>query len=208
MSAADPRPQALVKAHVGKAAGVSAGALALACGFIATHEGEVRHAYVDRLGKGQPLTACYGNTIGVTNRSYTHQECVDMLKTVALQHAEDAAQCLPEGLPDETAAAFYSLSYNLGAKTFCKSSMSRKAFAGDLPGACDSILLYVWSGGKDCRDPKSGCRGIVKRREDERALCLSGLNKAPVPQPIPETKPEHRSWISSLLHWLRSFASH
>lgn len=70
-----------------------------------------------------------------------------------------------------------SAGYNMGATTFCRSSMSRKAKAGDLRGACKALGLYVFSGGKDCRLKASNCGGIVKRRQDEIALCERGLSQ-------------------------------
>jgi lysozyme len=157
------------------AAGVSAVALAIATAMIAAHEGEVRIPYVDRLGRGQPLSVCYGETHGVEQREYSHAECMAMLERSALKHAEAISPCLPPGLPDQTAAAFYDFGYNVGATTFCKSSVSRKAKAGDLAGACRAIGLYVYSGGRDCRIKANRCGGIVKRRQDEIALCLKGV---------------------------------
>ena len=195
----------------GKAAGVTAGALALACSVIAAHEGEVRHTYVDHIGKGGAvLSYCYGETAGaVAGRTYTHEECQAQLRASALVHAQGVAKCLPSGLPDATAAAFYDAGYNLGAPTFCKSSMSRKALAGDVAGACDALLLYVYSNGKDCRLKASNCAGIAQRRNDERDLCLKGLvapaQAAPAPTAQPqEPQKEHPSWTSSIWRWLRS----
>ena len=46
--------------------------------------------------------------------------------------------------------------------------MSRRAMAGDLPGACDALLMWNKAGGKVVK-------GLTKRREAERALCLDGL---------------------------------
>jgi lysozyme len=159
------------------AVAVTAGALAIMVALAAGHEGEVRHAYVDRLGKGNPITWCYGETGGGVriDQTFTHEECVAALSSSARAHAGEVALCLPLGLPDKTAAAFYDAGYNLGTATFCKSSMSRLARQGNLRAACNAIGLYVFTGGKDCRDPRNRCAGIVRRREDERALCLEGL---------------------------------
>jgi lysozyme len=168
----------LVKANVGKVAGFSAAALAVACALIASHEGEVRRTYVDRLGKGSPLTYCYGSTQGaVEGRTYNHAECLAALETDAKRHAKDIAPCLPPGLPPKTAGAFIDFGYNVGATTFCKSSVSRKALAGDLHGACRSIGLYVYSNGKDCWLKTSRCGGIPRRRADEITLCQEGLRQ-------------------------------
>lgn len=159
-----------------RGAGVSAVALAAACMFIAAHEGEVRTTYRDLLGKGQPLTYCYGSTAGaVAGRTYTHSECLDALQRDAYAHAREAQAYLPPRLPDRTAAAFYDFAYNVGVDTFARSSVSRKALAGDLVGACRAMALYVYANGNDCRVAASRCGGIVTRRADEVSLCLKGL---------------------------------
>lgn len=157
----------------GAATGFAA-ALAMACALlIAPREGEVRHTYADINGK---LTYCFGSTSGaVADRTYTHQECLDALQRDAASHAADIAKCLPESLPVPVRAAFDSAGYNMGAPTFCRSSMSRKAKAGDLAGACSALGLYVYSGGKDCRIRANLCSGIAKRRAAEMELCRKGL---------------------------------
>lgn len=155
---------------------VTVAALALAVGLISSHEGEVRRTYVDTLGRGTPLTYCYGETSGaVAGRTYTHEQCLEALRTSAMAHAQDVARCLPPKLPDATAAAFYDFGYNAGAATFCNSSMARKARAGDLRGACAALSLYVMTNHKDCRIAANRCGGIVRRRQAERELCERGL---------------------------------
>lgn len=161
-----------------KAAGVTAGALALACAMIASFEGLESTTYVDKLGKGQPLTACYGSTIGVVwGRTYSDEECRQMLLRDARQHAEAIRPYLPPYLPDKTAAAFYDFGYNLfgSGPEFAKTSVSRKALAGDLPGACRAMGLYVYANKKDCRIKANRCGGIIRRRAAEVSLCLEGL---------------------------------
>lgn len=155
----------------------TAGALALATAFVATHEGEVRRTYVDYIGKGGAvLTYCYGATEGARiGQTFTHEQCVASLRTQLGKHAQEAQDCLTRRVPDASAAAFYSLAYNIGAPAFCRSSVVRKANAGDLAGACRAVGLYVYSNGRDCRNPASRCSGIVTRRAQEVALCMRGL---------------------------------
>jgi lysozyme len=163
---------------VERSAGVSAAALALACGLIASFEGEVRIPYIDSLGKGKPLTVCYGSTINVVpTRTYTAEECQQMLYRDARSHAHEVQAYLPANLPDQTAAAFYDFGYNVGTTTFARSSIVRKAQAGDLVGACNAISLYTYTNGKDCRIAANRCSGIVRRRNAEVSLCLKGLGQ-------------------------------
>jgi lysozyme len=39
-------------------------------------------------------------------------------------------------------------------------------------------MRWTFVGGRDCRDPKNNCRGIVVRRDHARSLCLGNT---PVP---------------------------
>lgn len=148
---------------------MGAGALAITA-TIAVFEGKVNVGYADPGPRGVTLpTACYGSTKGIVlGKRYTDDECAAMLADDVLKHGLEIAPCLPDTLPTETRAAFTSAAFNLGARTFCSSSMSRKALAGDLPGACAALDLYVFASGR--RMP-----GLVRRRAAERALCLKGL---------------------------------
>lgn len=172
--APDPRPRALVRANVGKGAGVTAGALAAMVVFTAAREGEVRHSYRDPVGV---LSYCYGETHGaVEGKTYTHAECVAALTVSARKHAEDAQRCLPAGLPDRSAAMFYDAAYNAGGGRFCRSSIPVLAARGDLRGACVALKTFaITAKGKDCRVRANRCYGVVQRRIDASAECLRGL---------------------------------
>lgn len=148
------------------AAGTAAGAIALAAAIIAPWEGRELRAYKDIVGVN---TICFGETRGVEIGDIaTPAECDSMLARAVAQFEMNIRPCLPTVLPDKTRAAFISAAYNIGSSAFCGSSMARKAKAGDLKGACDSLLLWVKAGGKTVR-------GLVNRRAAERALCLQGV---------------------------------
>lgn len=153
------------KRAAGTAAGSSA-AIALAVAFIGPWEGVELRAYRDIVGVP---TICYGETRGVQmGDTATLPECQSMLAKGVAEFAEGIRPCLPQVLPDKTRAAFISAAYNVGIAGFCGSSMSRRAKAGDLRGACDALLMWNKAGGKVVR-------GLTRRREAERELCLAGL---------------------------------
>ncbi len=158
-------------------AGLSAtlAALALAAPRIAEREGWVPAGYVDTVGV---KTRCLGSTKGpiVVGKTYTNRECMDQYAADLLSHGLEVSACLPAGLPPKVHAAFIQNGFNIGPPNFCKSSMSRKAFAGDLKGACEAIKLYVWAQGKDCRIKANKCLGVVNSRADEYAYCIEGLS--------------------------------
>lgn len=148
------------------AGGLGAAAIALAVPIVAAWEGLELKAYRDVVGIP---TICYGETLGVkVGQTATKAECDAMLAKRVAQFANEIEPCLPKQLPPETAAAFVSAAYNIGSGAFCKSSMSRRALAGDLRGACDALLMWNKAGGKVVR-------GLTNRRKAERELCLSGL---------------------------------
>jgi lysozyme len=163
----DPRPRALVKANVGKAAGGLAAALALAIPVVAQWEGEKRVGYLDIIGVP---TYCYGGTgpEAVVGKRYSAATCRTQLAQDAIDHATPLQRCITRELPPEVFAAFISLSYNIGPAGVCRSSVVRLANAGDLRGACAALTKFNKAGGKVYR-------GLVNRRADERRLCERGL---------------------------------
>lgn len=147
-------------------AGSTAGAVALAIPLIARWEGAELRAYPDIVGV---WTICYGETRGVKpGDTATLADCQARLAVAVGEYEAGIRKCLPARLPDPTRAAFVSAAYNIGTGAFCRSSMSRRALAGDLRGACDALMLWNRAGGREVR-------GLTDRRAAERALCLSGL---------------------------------
>lgn len=137
-------------------------AICVAC--IAPAEGLRRVAYSDPVGIP---TICFGETKGVKlGDTATVEQCKAMLETrVAQDFLPAVKKCVPP-VSDNRLAAYTSLAYNIGVEAFCKSSVASKARAYDRQGSCDAIRLYVYA--KGIKLP-----GLVKRREQERALCLA-----------------------------------
>lgn len=153
--------------RAGKAVGgIGAAVVAASIAIIAPWEGRELRAYRDIVGVP---TICYGETRGVKMGDVaTPAECTDRLAVAVVEYAQGIAPCLPPGLPAKTHAAFVSAAYNIGISGFCGSSMSRRAKAGNLSGACDALLLWNKAGGRVVQ-------GLVNRRNAERALCREGL---------------------------------
>lgn len=132
------------------------------------YEGLRLYSYQDVIGV---WTYCYGETKNAKpGMKFTKAQC-DHIFVERLEEFETGMRaCLakPDSIPDKPYVAFLSLTYNIGTTGFCKSSIARKANAGDLRGACDALLLYNRAGGKVVK-------GLVKRRESERKMCMEGL---------------------------------
>ena len=96
--------------------------------------------YLDKLGKGAPLTVCNGITGAgvIAGKWYSPGECYQLEKGRYLQ-SERAAQRLLAYWPSYDAfvqGTFIDFLHNKGEANFSTSTMRRKANAGDLVGAC------------------------------------------------------------------------
>jgi len=145
---------------------IGASSVALVIPLVVYYEGVVLRTYADPINK---ITACTGHTgpeLRMGQR-YTKEQCETMLYGDLLKHA-DALNCIKTPLADNQKAAFLSFAFNVGNGAFCKSTLVRKANAGDMPGACAELSRWVMAGGRELP-------GLVKRRAAERQLCEQGL---------------------------------
>jgi lysozyme len=138
--------------------------LAAATALVAAAEGLATYTYPD---VGGVPTYCYGETQGAEwGKTYTKEQCDEQLSKRLVEFNRGVDSCVSVDLPDTRRAALVSLAYNIGVPAFCRSTAVRKLNSGDVQGGCDAILMWnkvngiVW-------------RGLVNRREKERALCLS-----------------------------------
>lgn len=145
-------------------------AICIAC--IAPAEGLRRVAYNDPVGIP---TYCFGETQHPDGRKVklgdkaTTEECKDLLADrVERDFLPGVEKCIHRPVSDTTKAAMVSLAYNVGVDRFCSSSIAIKYNAGDALAACDAFLLYTKAKGIELP-------GLVKRRGQERELCLRGL---------------------------------
>lgn len=150
--------------RVRNAAAIAAATTAL----LLTWEGLRTKPYYDTVGV---LTVCVGETKNVKPTDvYTAAECKAMLRRRQDVFEAGVYKCLknPEAVPAGAYVASISMAYNLGVSAYCGSSVRRKLDAGDVRGACDAILLYKNAGGRVSK-------GLINRRNDERAWCLKGV---------------------------------
>lgn len=152
----------------GKAIAVmGAGALALAAPFVAQWEGKRNDPYKDIVGV---WTVCYGDTRNVKpGQRQTNAQCQDRLYQQIADHAAPVVKCVPalKG-NDYQLAASVSLTYNIGTSGFCKSTAAKRFRAGNFKGACQAFYSWRYAGGREVR-------GLINRRKQEIALCMTGL---------------------------------
>ncbi len=143
------------------------GALVLAASTlvgIATHEGYRDTAYIPV--PGDVPTIDFGRTNGVKmgDKSNPVRGLIYLMDEVEGVYANGVKQCVTVPLYQYEFGAYVSLTYNIGVNAFCKSTLVKKLNSGDYAGACASISNWNKAGGKVLK-------GLVIRREAERALC-------------------------------------
>ena len=148
-------------------AAIVAAAAALAVPLVAKYEGTVQTTYRDPIGI---ITACTGQTGPelVMGQTFTSEQCEEMLYKDLFKHSA-ALECIKAPLTDGQKAALLSFAFNVGNGAFCGSTLTRKANAGDMPGACAELSRWTYAGGKQMP-------GLVIRRAAERQLCERGLS--------------------------------
>lgn len=143
-----------------------AAAVAIAAALVAGEEGVRYVAYSDPVGIP---TICFGETKGVKiGDQATREQCLGMLKD-SLEMADAAvSRCVKVPMPPKREAAFISFTYNVGGTRFCSSRIPTFVNAGQPAKACAELSRYVYA--KGIKLP-----GLVRRREEERVLCMDGL---------------------------------
>lgn len=98
---------------------------------------------------------------------FTIDQCNRMLEGRLDEFDAGVRRCVKVPMSASREAALVSFSYNVGLGAFCKSRLVSRLNAGD-PNACDELLNWTRAGG-------IVFKGLVRRREAERDLCLDGV---------------------------------
>lgn len=160
--------------------------------FTPAWEGRELKTYRDL---GGVLTYCDGATENaIWGKTYTPAECDAQLDRDLERHADGISRCVRmDRLTTGQKVAFVDAAYNIGVANFCGSSMARQANAGDMRGSCDALLAWnkitvmrpvIGPDGKPIKDASGRIvmrkvteevRGLTRRRQAEREICLKGL---------------------------------
>lgn len=138
--------------------------------MIRHHEGVRIKPYQDAIGL---WTVGVGHLIGdgktlpdEWNRTLTMGEVDEILRKDLARFEAGVERLCPTGLTQSRFDALVSISFNFGLGNLQRSSIRMKHNRGEFEDAADSFLLYNKAGGKIFK-------GLVNRRNDERALYLS-----------------------------------
>lgn len=134
------------------------------------HEGVRYKPYKDPIGL---WTVGVGHLIGdgktlpdSWNRTFTPEEIDEVLRRDLARFEAGVERLCPAGLTQSRFDALVSFSFNVGLGTLQRSSIRMKHNREDFDGAADAFLLYTKAGGRVLK-------GLVNRRNDERAVYLS-----------------------------------
>lgn len=130
---------------------------------IAAHEGYVGNTYLDAVGVP---TIGFGETKDVKPNQKTDpvRALIQLDKSIN-EHADGIAKCIKVPISQQEYDAYISLSYNIGVKNFCSSTLLRKLNEGDYEEACHQILRWNKAGGRVLP-------GLTKRRQEEYKTCI------------------------------------
>lgn len=180
----------------------AAGTLSLGV-LIGPWEGRTNIAYLDKIAVPPVWTVCGGITGPevIPNKFYSNAEC-DQLEAERINlHEARVDSCLTVQPPLETKAAFISFDFNTGR--FCRSTLGRKAAAGDFHGACNELSRWVYAGKKRIRGLENRRYKGSATRISERTLCRIGLDpsyKTPLYERVHAKYKDWRtSWSSTSL---------
>ena len=171
-AAADPYVQA-----VARDAGTSdAVKIAMLMGHLYESSGKhVGTPYIDKLGRGQPLTVCNGITGAgvVAGKWYTPADCYELEKGRYLQAERAAKRLLAYWASYDaiTQATFLDFIHNKGEGALAASTMLRKANAGDVQGACRENPK--WNKGT-VKGVLTVLPGLKDRADTNAGFCLDG----------------------------------
>ena len=100
------------------------------------------------------------------NRTFSMEEVDDILRHDLERFERGVERYCPVKLTQGQFDALVSFSFNLGLGGLQRSTLRQKVLRGDFEGAAEEFLKYTIAGGKVLK-------GLVSRRNDERALFLS-----------------------------------
>jgi lysozyme len=150
---------------VGSAGGVAA-AIVFITPFIQQQEGYASIPYKDI---GGVLSVCNGHTgSDIVVKEYSTAECKALTDTDIKKAADAVLKVTPDlWKRPYVLGATISFTYNLGGRTYAKSSVARDFNAGQYKLGCTDMLKYTFIG-------KTYSKGLANRRDKEYALCMKG----------------------------------
>ena len=152
------------------------------------YESSYRHIgtpYIDKLGKGQPLTVCNGITGPgvVAGYTYSPAECYELERGRYIGYERWLSSDVPQWstLPLFFRASMLDFVHNKGGSAFKTSTMRKKMLAGDLERACLENLR--WNRGT-VKGVSTVLPGLDVRGKSNAEVCIWDAPPAPPRPPL------------------------
>ena len=100
------------------------------------------------------------------DKTFTVSEIDELLHRDLANFERGVERLCPAGLTQPRFDALVSISFNFGLGNLQRSSIRMRHNRGDYEGAAEAFMMWTKAGGKELP-------GLVRRRNDERALYLS-----------------------------------
>ena len=131
--------------------------------LLKSFEGIELTAYLDPVGV---WTIGYGTTSGVyQGMKITQSQAESLLQTDLHRFETAVTEGVTRSITDNQFSALVSFTYNVGAGAFASSTLLRLLNQGDIQGAANQFLVWVYAGG-------TVLPGLARRRRAERLLFL------------------------------------
>jgi lysozyme len=147
---------------------------------LAAHEGWVTTAMIPT--KGDRPTVGFGSTFREDGSPVQMGDTIQPVQALkrSLGHIQKdelgIKACVTAPLTQAEYDLMVDFAYQYGVPTLCKSSIVRRANAGDYEGSCRAYLLYKYSGGYDCSTPGNRrCAGVWTRQQERYSTCMGQL---------------------------------
>lgn len=152
--------------------------VAVAVTFVSKWEGVRTEAYLDTIANPPVWTICAGHTgpLAEPGAKLDKETCAELLRVELVDyrrrlHAYLTSETKQTRLTPYRDTAYVSLAYNVGVVGAGGSTAVRRLNEGNIAGGCEALTWWNKAGGRVIR-------GLVRRRAEERQLCLAGLDDA------------------------------
>lgn len=145
--------------------------------LIKDHEGFSSTAYPDPTHRWKVPTIGYGTTEGVKKGDVvTEQQATRMLIDHVNKNLSTFRRCTVVPLTQVEFDWYVDFYYNVGATSYCSSTLTKLLRKGDYLGAANQVTRWKFSNGVDC-SKSSKCRGLWNRRLEMQAALLKEIKE-------------------------------
>lgn len=128
---------------------------------------------------GDRPTIGFGSTFWFDGRPVKMGEKIDVITAIRLKLAhvgvDEAAlkKCVTAPVSQKEFDLLTSHAYQYGHRATCGSTLVALLNQGNYAQACEQYSRWTFVQGRNCRDPRSDCRGVAIRADERKAQCLA-----------------------------------